>query len=135
MENRPGSKILKIVGGVFIVLVATVLLLFLIEGLSSAVLFFLGNTHTDAKVAESTSEERAPVAERRHTEYDSELGWINVKNADIPDMYGEGVYLKTNSEAVRAERDYSESVESGRIRAVCSGDSFTYKYGAGRLRH
>jgi hypothetical protein len=44
---------------------------------------------------------RRPVAERLHTKYDEELGWINIPNLHIQDMYGSGKYLKTNSQLFR----------------------------------
>jgi hypothetical protein len=45
-----------------------------------------------------------PVAERLHTKYDSVLGWVNEKNVDIKDMYGPGIYLRTNSQGFRNKR-------------------------------
>ena len=46
------------------------------------------------------------VAERKHTEYDELLGWINIPDLYIKDMYGPGVYLETNSQSFRADEDY-----------------------------
>lgn len=69
------------------------------------------------------------VAERHHTEYDSELGWVNMPNVHIEDMYGPGVYLKTNSQLFRNNEDFSEKVPDGKVRIICSGDSFTLGYG------
>ncbi len=44
-------------------------------------------------------------------------------------MYGPGVYLKTNSQAFRNNDEFSISVPDGKIRIICSGDSFTLGYG------
>ncbi len=44
-------------------------------------------------------------------------------------MYGKGIYLKTNSQGLRSSRDFAQQVPEGRIRVVCSGDSFTLGYG------
>lgn len=70
-----------------------------------------------------------PVAERRHTEYDEELGWVNMRNFYSKNMYGSGVYLKTNSQAVRYNEDFNINVPKDKIRIICSGDSFTFGYG------
>ncbi len=69
------------------------------------------------------------LAERLHTEYDPLLGWINKPNVSIDDMYGPNVFLKTNSQRFRNQNDFSINVPKGRIRVICSGDSFTLGYG------
>jgi lysophospholipase L1-like esterase len=69
------------------------------------------------------------LAERRHTEYDPELGWINRPNMNIPDMYGPGVGLRTNQQRFRGARDVTEMPTEGVKRIVCTGDSFTIGYG------
>jgi hypothetical protein len=70
-----------------------------------------------------------PLAERRHTKYDPELGWVNEASVHIPDMYGPGIYLRTNSEGFRNNHDFDTAVPNGKYRIVCSGDSFTLGYG------
>lgn len=69
------------------------------------------------------------LAERLHTEYDPLLGWINKPNVSIDDMYGPKVFLKTNSQRFRNQDDFTTKVPKGRIRVICSGDSFTLGYG------
>lgn len=69
------------------------------------------------------------LAERRHTRYDPLLGWSNVSSANVPNMYGPGVFLRINSQGFRNDRDFSRDVPSGRIRIICSGDSYTLGYG------
>ncbi|MDC0205962.1 hypothetical protein OAL04_01880 [Nitrospinae bacterium] len=69
------------------------------------------------------------LAERLHTEYDPLLGWINKPNISIDNMYGPNVYLKTNGQRFRGETDFTTNVPNGRIRVICSGDSFTLGYG------
>jgi len=70
-----------------------------------------------------------PVAERRHTKYDPDLGWVNEPSVHIPNMYGQGVYLKTNSQGFRSNHDFDTVVPNGKYRIICSGDSFTLGYG------
>lgn len=94
----------------------------LAEGLSSAVLF------TTDLVRPATS---STLAERRHTEYDELLGWINTPDTLVRDMYGPGMDLRTNSQRFRAEHDFDARVAPSRLRMICSGDSFTLGYGVG----
>jgi len=68
-------------------------------------------------------------AERKHTRYDRELGWVNIPNLDIPDMYGPGVRLRTNRQGFRNDHDIADVVPPGKHRAICSGDSFALGYG------
>jgi len=70
-----------------------------------------------------------PVAESLHTEYDPELGWINLPNVYLPNMYGPGKYLRTNSQRFRNNADFPAIVPPGKARIICSGDSFTFGYG------
>lgn len=102
-----------IVGNIF----ALALLLLLIEGAASYLLF--------AREAMTT----VPLAEREHTKYDPVLGWSNIPGVNIPDMYGPGIHLQTNSQGFRNDYDFDESVPAGKIRIICSGDSFTFGYG------
>jgi hypothetical protein len=69
------------------------------------------------------------IAERQHTEYDEELGWINMPNVFIEDMYSREDYLTTNSQRYRNANDFSPEVPVGKVRIVCSGDSFTLGFG------
>src|SRR5262249_673910 len=70
-----------------------------------------------------------PLAERRHTKYDADLGWVNEPNVYIRDMYGSGVYFQTNAQGFRNNHDITSSVPDGKARVICSGDSFTLGYG------
>ena len=69
------------------------------------------------------------LAERIHTEYDPLLGWINKPNISVADMYGPNVFLKTNGQRHRNRADFTPRVPKGRIRVICSGDSFTLGFG------
>jgi hypothetical protein len=72
-----------------------------------------------------------PLAERVHTEYDAELGWINKASFVRPDMYGPGIPLHTNSQRFRHSGDLSPEVPAGRQRLIVTGDSFALGYGVG----
>jgi hypothetical protein len=69
-----------------------------------------------------------PIAERRHTRYDPEIGWVNVPGARVINMYGPGRNLTINALGSRGGAVGPEAPH-GRIRIVCSGDSFTLGYG------
>ncbi|MBI5575787.1 MAG: hypothetical protein HY896_05430 [Deltaproteobacteria bacterium] len=98
---------------------AVVLLFLLVEGIASL-----------AMVAQEFKNAR-PVAERTHTRHDGDLGWVNIPGVSIKDMYGPGKYLKTNSQGFRNNEEFAAEVPAGKIRIVCSGDSFTLGYGVG----
>ena len=74
---------------------------------------------------------KVPLAERRHTQYDPDLGWSNIPDVDIPDMYSAGISLRTNGQGFRNDHDFDKSVPDGYKRVICSGDSFTLGYGVG----
>jgi lysophospholipase L1-like esterase len=69
------------------------------------------------------------VAERLHTRHDAELGWVSLPNVRRPEMYGRGKQLTTNSRGFRGQTEFAQAVPAGKIRAICSGDSFTLGYG------
>jgi hypothetical protein len=70
-----------------------------------------------------------PLAERAHTEYDPELGWVNRPKVSLPDLYGPGASLHTNAQRFRGKREVTRDAPPGRMRAICSGDSFALGYG------
>ena len=70
-----------------------------------------------------------PSAEASYSRYDETLGWVSRPNVTFPDMYGPGVYLRTNSQSFRNDRDFTQAVPSGKTRIICSGDSFTLGFG------
>jgi len=67
-------------------------------------------------------------AERIHTEHDPELGWINRPKVHIPDLYGPGIALSTNSLRMRSSFPLPDPDPTS-LRFICSGDSFTLGYG------
>jgi hypothetical protein len=112
--KRHGRRILGFALGCLVVLA-------LVEGTSSLLLF----------AEDLHAYESAPLAERRHTQYDRELGWVHTPGLRLPDFYGPGRSLSINAQGFRGERDVPERVERGRLRILCSGDSFTLGFGVG----
>ncbi len=70
-----------------------------------------------------------PIAEQIHTEYHEEIGWLNLPNFYAQDMFGPGKYLQTNSQRFRHNAEFNSVVPEGKVRIICSGDSFTFGYG------
>lgn len=70
-----------------------------------------------------------PLAERAHTEYDAELGWINKANSFHPNLYGPGIGLHTNAQRFRGTVDLHKRIPAGKVRVIVSGDSFALGYG------
>lgn len=97
--------------------VGSLVTLVVIEGLSSVVY-----------LAVRLYRDRA-IAEREHTRYDPDLGWINTPRLFLADMYGPGIYFQTNSQSFRNRADFPRAAPAGKLRVICSGDSFTLGYG------
>lgn len=113
---RPAGNVVR--AGALIA-VATLALFLLAEGAAATTYF----AHTLLIRPNATM-----PTEERHAEYDSLLGWTNRANLLLPDLYGEGVWFQSNGQRLRADRDYGEEAPPGRVRVVCSGDSFTMGY-------
>lgn len=94
------------------VVLISCLLLVGIEGLASYILIARNAIETES------------LSARRFTKYDATLGWVNEPNIFLPDLYGPGIYLRTNAQQFRANHDTPDLVAQGKIRVVCSGDSF-----------
>jgi hypothetical protein len=90
------------------------LTLVLLEGLSSLALV----------VNELAFEDKG-----HYSEYDSTLGWVPIPSLHLPDRFGPGRYLRTDARGLRADRDVETAVPPGRLRILCSGDSFTFGEG------
>jgi hypothetical protein len=63
--------------------------------------------------------------------YDSLVGWVSEPNVKLPNYYGPGAHLHTNSSGFRGTRDVANPVPQGRVRVICSGNSFAFGLGVG----
>ena len=115
MASKFATRLKKICIG----LLVTFLVLCTLEGLCSFALLVKGVLTTTSR----------PLAERSHTDYDAELGWVNVPGAAVADMYGPGAGLRINAQGFRGARDVAPACPPDVVRVVCSGDSFTLGYG------
>ena len=119
-KSSHGRSLLK---GLLLSLIATAVLLLLLEGAAS----FAAST-LESRTAGTG---RVTLQEEHHCEHDAELGWMNLANARVEDLYGPGTTYTTNGQRFRAPRDYAPEVPGGRYRVICLGDSFTMGYGVG----
>ncbi|HUK33766.1 MAG TPA: hypothetical protein VLV86_07645 [Vicinamibacterales bacterium] len=61
-----------------------------------------------------------------YSDYDPELGWIAKPGVSLPDFWGKGIGIRTNSQRFRNAMDIAPAVAAGKTRVICSGDSFTF---------
>lgn len=66
------------------------------------------------------------VAEERHTEYDSLLGWVNKPDLFVQNMYGADRHLTILPNRTRLT---NAKLDTEKPSAICLGDSFTFGYG------
>jgi hypothetical protein len=103
----------------FSVLVGILCFVF-IEGASSCLIL----AHTVASFILSNHS-----LDRQYFRYDSELGWVATPNFYDKDCFGPGVFLKTNSRGFRGNEEITDKIPPGKVRLLCSGDSFTMGVG------
>jgi hypothetical protein len=63
--------------------------------------------------------------------YDPELGWVSLPSLAVRDAFGPGKDLHTDGRGFRVRNELSDAATPGRIRVLCSGDSFTFGEGVG----
>ena len=113
----PASRPRRIVAFVLYNVCIVLLLLLVLEGITSTYYAFHAAFATP------------PVAESLYTEYDRDLGWVNLPNVYLPNLYGPGKFLRTNGQRFRNNVDFPTRVPPAKSRIICSGDSFTLGYG------
>lgn len=99
-------------------LIAVTLIFVIVEGLASTAIMVYNIWNRGGS-----------LAERVHTEYDETLGWVNLPNLYVKNMYGTGIYFKTNGQRFRNNNETSPQTPINKVRIICSGDSFTLGYG------
>jgi hypothetical protein len=110
-------------------MIQKILLVTIINIMVVIVLFLVIEGYASCKVVYKRIKSAGDLAERRHTQYDEEIGWLNLPNIHIEDLYGDGRYLTTNSQMFRNDKDFTASIPSGKVRIICSGDSHTLGHG------
>jgi hypothetical protein len=97
---------------------AVLLALTLVEGLAS--LIISGRLYFEPS---------SRLAEDVYSRYDPELGWVARPDVALPDMWGPGIGLYTDSHGFRGRRETPETPPADKVRVMCSGDSFTFGSG------
>jgi len=93
----------------------------LIEGLASVALF----------AYEIVFRPNPGLASRAHVDHDEQLGWLNRPDFFAEEMYGPGKDFHTNAQSFRNREIFKEQLPPGRLRLLCSGDSYTLGVGVG----
>jgi hypothetical protein len=100
-----------------IAVIVCILTLAVVEGLSSLTLFT-----RDVLLARSR-------ALPSFMQPDTLLGWINIPNTRLLNVYGPGNNVTINSRAFRGTQEYDSIRPPDKLRILCSGDSFTFGVG------
>lgn len=91
--------------------------------------FLLAEGVASTTVAFRVTDRARAIAERLYCEYDPDLGWISKAKARVEGVFGPGKSVITNAERFRDLSETDPRVPAGRMRIICSGDSFTFGYG------
>lgn len=113
-------------GRVLIHLASTVFLLLVLEGVAALLM-----RKEPAVVEKPISTRYRQLAERKHTQYDALLGWVNIPNIALSNLYGVGKHLHINNLGFRGREPVEHQVAPTARRIILSGDSFTFGYGVG----
>lgn len=113
-----GRRITVAVALITVALAGVVLMLVLLEGLASLAI-------TAGLLFGSSGR----LAQERYARYDPDLGWASLPHVAIPEMYGPGAALHTNGLGFRGRDEPNVTPPPGKVRIICSGDSFTFGYG------
>ena len=122
-DNRTETPVRRLAGmlkSTLLFMLMLVVVFAVIEGISSTVLFgydFLSSIR------------QAALPEGIFQEPDDLLGWRTIPNSDMPDLFGAGQALRANEQGFRNAQNFSADRPANRVRAVCSGYSFTFGYG------
>ena len=94
-----------------------------------AVIFLILEGVASTIVSYRLTDPTRAVAERLYCEYDPDLGWISKAGIRAREVYGPGRDVITNAQRFRNSSDTAPRVPAGKVRVICSGDSFTFGYG------
>ncbi len=111
---------------ILIHLASTLALLVALEGVAVLLL-----RKEPVRTEQPISTRHRHLAERKHTQYDAGLGWVNIPNLAISNLYGSGKHLHINNLGFRGRHPVADEVASEARRIILSGDSFTFGYGVG----
>ena len=116
MITRAWMRLRNVAGFSVLAIAACAVSFVVIEGASSAVLFLYDGFVPPSGLFPSNYV----------TRYDELLGWTNAPDSRVEGTFGPGTHVTINSQSFRGESNFSLKVPSGKVRIVCSGDSFTF---------
>lgn len=116
MKPESRRRVLQRAG---ILTVLTIFLLFAVEGFSSFAII----------AARLLSYQPPAPPHNRASHFDPQIGWVGTPNVDNPNHFGKGIFVKTDSHGFRSKHEIAAQVPAGKLRIVCSGDSFTFGSG------
>ena len=100
-----------------------------VVGIPAAALLIIEGASSFVLVADEFAAPKPATSERGYTDYDTLLGWIARRGFTDQNLYGTGISLRTNKQGFRSDHEIARRVPAGRIRVICSGDSFTLGWG------
>jgi hypothetical protein len=110
----------------------------LLLGILVSVLIFFGTfamlegaTSTIITLWDISFNPQRELPSRLFSVHDTLTGWRNTPGFHNADMYGPGEAVVVNSQSFREAEDIPAAVPDGKIRLICSGDSFTFGIGVG----
>jgi len=118
--GKPGKRFTGMLESALLFTLMLVVAFAAIEGIASTALF---GYSLFASIKQAT----LPTAVFQ--EPDDLLGWRTIPNLDMPDLFGPGQGLRSNEQGFRNAQNFSAEQPANRVRAVCSGDSFTLGVG------
>lgn len=118
--GTPGRRVTGMLKSTLLFLLMLVVAFAVLEGIAATVVF--GHDLF-------ASIKRTALRSGIFQEPDDLLGWRTIPNLSLPDLYGPGQDFTSNAQGFRNAQDFPAGRPAGRIRAVCSGDSFTVGIG------
>lgn len=106
--------------------------LILTYALTIALFFIVVEGFSSLAISTANMLDKPPLPNPRH--YDEDLGWTSIPNSYSAHYYGPGKFVHTNAQGFRNEADTAPVAAAGKVRVVCSGDSFTYGLGVANDR-
>lgn len=116
MIARAWTGLQKLFGVLLLVVASCTVAFVAIEGAASTALFFYEGSVLPEQVFPSNYVRK----------YDELLGWTNTPNGTSEGIFGPKTRVTINSQSFRAESDYYREVPPGKLRIICSGDSFAF---------
>ena len=101
----------------FWMIIITCILFFVVEGVASTAITFYGVRRF------------LLVQDHKFMQYDPEIGWTGKPDAQVENAFGPGKTVTRNNRGFRGKQHTEEHIPEGKLRIICSGDSYTFGMG------